>query len=151
MKKCEDDFDRRLTFNTVIAAVMSLMNQVIKFDDNSAEGRTVVFEALKISLQIMSPITPHICHELWKELGLGIIEESCWPEVDELALEKTSVEIAVQVNGKVRGKLTVPMNCRKEELIGIAEDADNIKKFLLEKSVNKIIHIPNKILNFVVV
>ena len=130
---------------------MSLINQVIKFDDDSAEGRAVVFEALKISLQIMSPITPHICHELWKELGLGIIEESCWPEIDELALEKTSVEIAVQVNGKVRGKLIVPMNCHKEELIGIAEDEDNIKKFLLDKSVNKIIHIPNKILNFVVV
>ena len=111
----------------------------------------MVFEALKISLQIMSPITPHVCHELWKELGLGVIEESCWPEVDELALEKTSVEIAVQVNGKVRGKLIVPMNCHKKELIEIAEDADNIKKFLLDKSVDKIIHIPNKILNFVVV
>ena len=151
LQKCEDDFDRRLTFNTVIAAVMSLINQVIKFEDDSAEGRAVVFEALKISLQIMSPITPHVCHELWKELGLGVIEESCWPEVDELALEKTSVEIAVQVNGKVRGKLIVPMNCRKKELIEIAEDADNIKKFLLDKSVDKIIHIPNKILNFVVV
>ena len=150
LKKCEDDFDRRLTFNTVIAAVMSLINQVIKFEDDSAEGRAIVFEALKISLQIMSPITPHICHELWKKLGLGIIEESRWPEIDKLALEKTSVEIAVQVNGKVRGKLTSPINCPKEELIGMAKEEDNIKKFLSEKSINKIIHVPNKILNFVV-
>ena len=150
LQKCEDDFGRRLTFNTVIAAVMSLINQVIKFDDDSAEGRAIVFEALKISLQIMSPITPHICHELWKKLGLGIIEESRWPEVDDLALEKTSVEIAVQVNGKVRGKLTSPINCPKEELIGMAKEEENIKKFLFDKSINKIIHVPNKILNFVV-
>ena len=150
LQKCEDDFGRRLTFNTVIAAVMSLINQVIKFDDDSAEGRAIVFEALKISLQIMSPITPHICHELWKRLGLGIIEESRWPEVDNLALEKTSVEIAVQVNGKVRGKLTSPINCPKEELIGMAKEEENIKKFLFDKSINKIIHVPNKILNFVV-
>ncbi|MDC2963893.1 leucine--tRNA ligase [Gammaproteobacteria bacterium] len=150
LQKCEDDFDRRLTFNTVIAAVMSLINQVIKFDDDSAEGRAIVFEALKISLQVMSPITPHICHELWKKLGLGIIEESRWPEIDKLALEKTSVEIAVQVNGKVRGKLISPINCPKEELIGMAKQEDNIKKFLFNKSISKIIHVPNKILNFVV-
>ena len=150
LQKCEDDFGRRLTFNTVIAAVMSLINQVIKFDDDSAEGRAIVFEALKISLQIMSPITPHICHELWKRLGLGIIEESRWPEVDNLALEKTSVEIAVQVNGKVRGKLTSPINCPKEELIVMAKEEENIRKFLFDKSINKIIHVPNKILNFVV-
>ena len=150
LQKCEDDFDRRLTFNTVIAAVMSLINQVVKFDDDSAEGRAIVFEALKISLQIMSPITPHICHELWKKLGLGIIEESRWPEVDNLALEKTSVEIAVQVNGKVRGKLTSPINCPKEELIVMAKEEENIRKFLFDKSINKIIHVPNKILNFVV-
>ena len=150
LQKCEDDFDRRLTFNTVIAAVMSLINQVVKFDDDSAGGRAIVFEALKISLQIMSPITPHICHELWKRLGLGIIEESRWPKIDKLALEKTSVEIAVQVNGKVRGKLTSPINCPKEELIGMAKEEDNIKKFLFDKSINKIIHVPNKILNFVV-
>ena len=150
LQKCEDDFDRRLTFNTVISAVMSLINQVIKFDDDSAEGRAIVFEALKISLQVMSPITPHICHELWKKLGLGIIEESRWPEIDKLALEKTSVEIAVQVNGKVRGKLISPINCPKEELIGMAKQEDNIKKFLFNKSINKIIHVPNKILNFVV-
>jgi len=149
LKKCEDDFQRRLAFNTVIAAVMSLVNQVIKYNDDSDQGRSVVREALQVIIQIMAPITPHICHDLWKKMGLGNIEDSDWIEVEESALEKTVVEIVVQVNGKVRGRLNASPDESEDELVSMAKNQQNIGKFLVEKEIRKVIHVPNKIINFV--
>ena len=150
LAKCEDDFGRRLAFNTVVAAVMSLMNQVAKFEDSSGQGRAVVHEALTAAVLIMSPITPHICHTLWQMLGLGDIEIADWLPVDEGALEKSVVELAVQVNGKLRGKVELSPDAEQDESVRVARLQENVEKYLIDKTIRKIIYVPNKILNFVV-
>jgi leucyl-tRNA synthetase len=150
LQKCEDDYDRRLAFNTVVAAVMSLQNQVIKFDDDSEQGRAVKREALKAAVLIMSPIAPHVCHVLWQAMGLGDIEQAEWTAVDEDALEKSSVELAVQVNGKVRGKIDAPVDAAEDVVVELARKQENVEKFIEGNTIRKIIYLPNKILNFVV-
>lgn len=150
LAKCEDDFGRRLAFNTVVAAVMSLMNQVAKFEDRSGQGRAVVHEALTAAVLIMSPITPHICHALWRMLGLGDIESADWLPVDKSALEKSVIELAVQVNGKLRGKVELSPDADQDEASRVARLQDNVEKFLIDKTIRKTIYVPNKILNFVV-
>ena len=150
LAKCEDDYGRRLAFNTVVAAVMSLMNQVIKFEDDSPQGQAVVREALTVAVLAMSPITPHVCHLLWEQLGLGAIEDADWLPVDESALVKTSVELVVQVNGKVRGKLEVAVDAGEDAVVELARGSENVEKFLVGKTIRKVIYVPNKILNFVV-
>ena len=150
LAKCEDDYGRRLAFNTVVAAVMSLMNQVIKFEDDSPQGQAVVREALTVAVLAMSPITPHVCHLLWEQLGLGAIEDADWLPVDESALVKTSVELVVQVNGKVRGKLEVAVDAGEDAVVELARGNENVEKFLVDKTIRKVIYVPNKILNFVV-
>ena len=150
LAKCEDDYGRRLAFNTVVAAVMSLMNQVIKFEDDSPQGQAVVREALTVAVLAMSPITPHACHLLWEQLGLGAIEDADWLPVDESALVKTSVELVVQVNGKVRGKLEVTVDAGEDAVVEMARGNENVEKFLVDKTIRKVIYVPNKILNFVV-
>lgn len=150
LAKCEDDYGRRLAFNTVVAAVMSLINQVLKFDDESPQGRAVVREALTTAVIVMSPIIPHAAHQLWHRLGLGKLEDATWPEVDESALEKFSVEIPVQVNGKMRGKVEVAPDASEDGVVAAAREIDNVEKFLADKSIRKIIYVPEKILNFVV-
>ena len=150
LAKCEDDFGRRLAFNTVVAAVMSLMNQVTKFEDSSGQGRAVVQEALTAAVLIMSPITPHICHSLWQMLGLGDIEIADWLPVDQSALEKSVVELAVQVNGKLRGKVELSPDAEQDEAVRVARLQENVEKYLIDKTIRKTIYVPNKILNFVV-
>ena len=150
LAKCEDDFGRRLAFNTVVAAVMSLMNQVTKFEDSSGQGRAVVHEALTVAVLIMSPITPHICHTLWQMLGHGDIEIADWLPVDQSALEKSVVELAVQVNGKLRGKVELSPDAEQDEAVSVARLQENVEKYLIDKTIRKTIYVPNKILNFVV-
>jgi leucyl-tRNA synthetase len=150
LAKCEDDFGRRMAFNTVVAAVMSLMNKVTKFKDPSEQGRAVLHEALSSVVMIMSPITPHICHKLWAMLGHESLEMAEWPCVDESALEKPVVELAVQVNGKLRGKVDLKPNATQDEAVRVARQEGNVEKFLDDKSIRKIVYVANRILNFVV-
>jgi leucyl-tRNA synthetase len=150
LAKCEDDFDRRLAFNTVIAAVMTLMNHVLKFEDDSPQGQAVVREALNAAVLIMSPITPHACHALWQELGNGAIEDALWIPVDKDALEKSVVDLIVQVNGKLRGKVEVAPDASEDDVVRVAREQENVEKFVADKTIRKIIYVPNKILNFVV-
>lgn len=150
LAKAEDDFGRRLAFNTVISAVMSMMNQVNKLEDTSAQARSVVREALGIAVLAMSPITPHLCHSLWEALYGEALEDAEWPEVDESALEKSVVEIVIQVNGKVRGRLEAAPDSPQAELEAMAHELENVEKYITDKTVRKVIHVPNKLLNFVV-
>ena len=150
LAKCEDDFERRLAFNTVVAAAMSLMNQIAKFEDKSPQGVAVVREALSIAILVMSPIIPHVCHELWQRLGNGKLEEAEWFRVDELALQKTIVELVVQVGGKMRGKVELAPDAGEKEAVLAAREVANVQKYLVDRSIRKIIYVPNKILNFVV-
>ena len=150
LTRATDEYDRRLSFNTVVAAVMSLMNQLNRFEDTSAQGRAVVEEALTIAVLVMSPITPHICHQLWWKLKQESLDDALWMEVDEQALEKRIVEIVVQINGKLRGKLEVLPDTHRDELEALAMQIPNIQNHMEGKEIRKVIHVPNRIFNFVV-
>ncbi len=150
LAKAEDDYGRRLAFNTVVSATMSLMNEVGKLDVKTDQDRAVVGEALEAAVLVLSPITPHLSHTLWERMKGESLEDAEWPAVDESALEKTSVEIVVQVNGKVRAKLEVAPGADKDSLEQLARENENVSRFMEGKTVRKLIHVPDKLLNFVV-
>ncbi len=109
IKKVGDDVGRRYTFNTAIAANMELLNEIGKFSDESDRGRALIQEALEASVLMLSPIVPHVAQVLWASLGHeGQIIDARWPEADDSALVQDSVPLIVQVNGKMRGKISVP-------------------------------------------
>ena len=112
--------------------------------------KSSVSEAINTILISLSPITPHITHSLWNQLGNEeAIINVTWPEPDESLLEKKSVEIAIQINGKLRGRITVDSNLSQKEIEKLAQKQENIKKYIENKDVKKVIYIENKILNIV--
>ena len=149
--KVSDDIGRRQTFNTAIAAVMELMNKLTKASLESEQDRTVMAEALSAVVRMLYPITPHICFELWQALGNeSNIDTAEWVKADEAAMVEDEKLIVVQVNGKVRGKVTVPATSSEEEIKAAAKADPNVAKFLDGKEILKEIYIPLKMLNFVV-
>jgi len=149
--KVSDDIGRRQTFNTAIAAVMELMNKLTKASLESDQDRAVMAEALSAVVRMLYPITPHICFELWKALGNeSNIDTSEWVKADKAAMVEDEKLIVVQVNGKVRGKVTVPATSSEEEIKAAAKADPNVAKFLDGKEILKEIYIPLKMLNFVV-
>ncbi len=151
LAKVTDDTERRQTFNTAIAAIMELSNAIGRFQDVSEQGRAVMQEALEAAVLLLSPIVPHICHQLWHHLGHDqAVIQAAWPKVDETALIRTSVEIVVQVNGKVRAKIEVAADADKDTLLHLALAEENVQKHIGDKTIRKHIAVPNKLLNIVV-
>jgi len=149
--KVSDDIGRRYTFNTAVAAVMELMNALAKFKDGSAQGRAVMKESLQSIILLLSPIVPHITHELWDILGgNSSLLDHAWPKVDESALEKDNLQIIVQVNGKLRSRIEVPASASKDEIEAAAINDENVKRFTDDKQVIKVIVVPGKLVNIVV-
>ena len=149
--KVSDDIGRRQTFNTAIAAVMELMNKLTKASLESDQDRAVMAEALSAVVRMLYPITPHICFELWQALeNESNIDTAEWVKADEAAMVEDEKLIVVQVNGKVRGKVTVPATSSEEEIKAAAKADPNVAKFLDGKEILKEIYIPLKMLNFVV-
>lgn len=150
--KVKKDYGERQTFNTAIAAVMELSNDISKLADRqSAQGLAVEREALESAILLLSPIVPHITHTLWKTLGhVEDVLDASWPAVDEAALVRSSVEIVIQINGKVRGKLEVAIDADQQALQTQALQQENVLRFMEGKPVRKVIHVPNKIINIVV-
>ena len=149
--KVSDDIGRRQTFNTAIAAVMELMNKLTKASLESDQDRAIMAEALSAVVRMLYPITPHICFELWQALGNeSNIDTAEWVKADEAAMVEDEKLIVVQVNGKVRGKVTVPTTSSEEEIKAAAKADPNVAKFLDGKEILKEIYIPLKMLNFVV-
>ncbi len=151
IKKVTDDYGRRQTFNTAIAAIMELLNEVSKLSDKSnGQGLAVEREALCSAVQLLSPIVPHITHELWQELKqTSALVDSDWPSVDENALTRSSITIVAQVNGKVRAKMDVPPDADKETLERLALGHENVQKFIDGKMIRKVIVVPGKLVNVV--
>ncbi|MDH5191618.1 MAG: leucine--tRNA ligase [Gammaproteobacteria bacterium] len=151
LNKVTDDISRRFTFNTAIAAVMELCNVLSKFEDNSEQGRAVMQEALEAVVLLLSPIVPHITHTLWQALGHSdaVIDVS-WPKSDESALVKDTIELVVQVNGKLRGKIAVPVEASKAEIETQAQADENVLRFIEGKEIRKIIVVPGRLVNIVV-
>jgi len=138
-------------FNTAIAAVMELMNALAKFNDATPQGRAVTQEALELVVVTLSPIVPHICHGLWLELGhsTALIDES-WPKPDTTALEQETLEIVVQVNGKLRGRIHIGAKASEDQARVAALGDEGIQKWLEGKPVRKFIYVPGKLVNVVV-
>jgi leucyl-tRNA synthetase len=152
IEKITDDYGRRQTFNTAIAAVMELMNAYGKVDGDDVVTRSVRQEVLENVTLLLSPIVPHICQALWAELRIdGVIEDATWPSEDQSAMVQDEVELVVQVNGKLRGSITVAKTMAKEAIEQHAIAQPFVQKFLEDgATVRKIIVVPNKLVNIVV-
>ena len=149
--KVSDDIGRRQTFNTAIAAVMELMNKLTRAPLESEQDRAVMSEALSAVVRMLYPITPHICFELWKVLGNeSNIDHAEWVKADEAAMVEDEKLIVVQVNGKVRGKVTVAADADEETVKTVAFADENVKKFTDNTQIVKVIYVPGKLLNVVV-
>ena len=144
------DFER-LQFNTVISTTMKIFNTLTKLTiDNEAEVY-LIREGMEILLRLLSPITPHIIHQLWSLLGFGMdILESSWPKPDSKALQTAKFELIVQINGKLRSRIQVPTKASKELIKKIALNQENVQHHLMNKKIKKVIIVPKKFINIVV-
>jgi leucyl-tRNA synthetase len=151
IRKVNDDIGRRYKFNTAVAAAMELLNSIKRFDDACDAGRSVVREALDAIVLVLSPVVPHICHELWHALGheSAPVNEQ-WPAFDESALAQDMVEIVVQVNGKLRGRISVAADADSDSISEIALADANVKRFVADKTIRKTIVVPGRLVNVVV-
>ena len=148
--KVTDDIGRRNTFNTAIAAIMELMNHLSKAKLASAEDQVIMQESIRAVVLMLTPITPHLCHHLWNLIGNGgTVEEASWPTLDESALVEDEKLIIVQVNGKVRSKITVSATASKEDIEALGLADETVTRFIEGKTIRKIIYIPGKLLNIV--
>jgi leucyl-tRNA synthetase len=149
--KVNDDFGRRLSFNTAIASAMELLNAVGKFDDMTDQGRAVRHEAFETLVLVLNPITPHICHALWQALGhRDSLLDRPWPKADPAALVKAEVTLAVQVNGKLRGTIEVAVDAPRERIEAAALAHAEVAKYVAGAVPKKIVIVPGKIVNIVV-
>lgn len=149
--KVTDDIGRRQTFNTAIAAVMELMNKLARAPQDSEQDRALLQEALLAVVRVLYPFTPHICFSLWQTLGgEGDVDTAPWPQADEQAMIEDSKLVVVQVNGKVRGKITVPADSTEEYVRERAGQEHLVAKYLDGVTVRKVIYVPGKLLNLVV-
>jgi leucyl-tRNA synthetase len=151
LAKVTDDLGRRRVFNTAIAAVMELMNSLARFDDRSVQGRAIVQETLELVVQMLAPIVPHACHALWKALGHhDPLIDRTWPKPDPEALVLDVLEIVLQVNGKLRGRVGIPADA-SEELIRTTALADpHVQKWIEGKPIRKVVVVKGKLVNVVV-
>jgi leucyl-tRNA synthetase len=151
IQRVSDDYGRRQQFNTAIAAVMELINLLGKFDESSAAAIAVRREALDSALLLLSPIVPHITQALWQRLGhTGLIVDAGWPGVDERALQRDTVELVVQVNGKMRGKIEVARDADEATVKRLARDNDNVARFIAGQTELKTVVVPGRLVNIVV-
>ena len=149
--KVSDDFERRQTFNTAIAAVMALCNTLARLPSDDSQARAVRQEGLQAAVLLLAPVVPHIGHHLWRQLGgCGDLTYAAWPAVDASALARDSLEIVVQVNGKVRARMEVAADAKREALEAAALAQDNARRFIDGKTVRKVIVVPGKLVNIVV-
>ncbi len=151
IRKVSDDYTRRHSFNTAIAALMELLNHLVKFSDTGEQGRAVRHEAFEAIVLLLNPITPHISHALWQVLGHAeeLLEDVPFPQVDTSALARDAVTLAVQVNGKLRATIEMAPDASREaaEAAALAEPA--IARLLEGQTVRKVIVVPGKIVNIV--
>jgi len=149
--KVTHDLGRRRTFNTAIAAIMELMNALGRSEDRSPQGRAIMQEALEVVVLMLSPVVPHACHALWRELGhAGAVVDARWPEPDARALERDSVEVIVQVNGKLRGRVTVPAGADEATVREAALADANVQRFMEGRPLRRFVYVPGKLANVVV-
>jgi leucyl-tRNA synthetase len=150
IKKVSEDVDGRFHFNTAIAAIMELVNAIYAFKPRQ-ENPGVLREALETVVSLLNPFVPHICEELWLSLGhQQSVEASGWPRWDESALVTEEIALVVQVNGKVRGKITVAVDADSQSIEAEALSESNVQRFIAGKQLRKVIVVPGRLINIVV-
>lgn len=152
IKKVTNDIETRFNFNTAISTMMELVNALYAYKEAAKEPNAgLVYEAISDLIKMMSPFVPHITEELWRGAidANSSVHEQSWPEFDEEALKVDNVEIVLQVNGKVRGRLTVPAEATKEELEKIAMADANVQAHIGDATVRKVICVPDRLVNIV--
>ncbi len=143
--KVTDDIDRRFVFNTPVAAVMELVNAISASPDDPASRF-----AVETAVSLIQPYAPHVAEELWSALGHSRLWEEPWPVADESMLQRDTIELVIQVNGKVRDRMTVAAGLPKEELIALAKSSERVQAYLDGKEPRQVIVVPDKLVNFVV-
>ena len=148
LKQACFDYQRH-QFNTVVSACMKMVNTLYRLGENDAD-RALLREGLGAVVQLLAPIAPHITHRLWRDLGYGDeVLASRWPEADEQALQQENLLYVVQVNGKVRAKIQVPADAGRDEIEAAAQADENVRKFIGDAKVRKVILVPSKLVNIV--
>ena len=151
LTKVTDDLGRRRSFNTAIAAVMELLNTVGRFTDQSPQGRAVLQEAFEVIVISLSPMTPHVCHVLWHALGHdAALIDTVWPAIDSAALVQATMTLVVQVNGKLRGQITLAADADEASVRSTALADVQVMKFVGTAQPKKIVVVPRKLVNIVV-
>jgi len=151
IKKVTEDVGGRFSFNTAISSIMELVNELYKYKELEDANQAFMEKAIETLVVILSPFTPHICEEMWEGLGYTeSLKDVAWPAYDEAALVKDTIEIVVQINGKVKEKLNVSNNLSREDLEKEALSNDKVKALVEGKNVVKVIAVPNKLVNIVV-
>ncbi|URJ27885.1 leucine--tRNA ligase [Candidatus Blochmannia vicinus (nom. nud.)] len=151
IEKVTDDIDRRQSFNTALAAIMKLVNELYSAPKKSMQDRVVLQEALLVIVRLLYPFTPHISFILWKALGgLEDIDYATWPTVDAQAIINDRTLIIVQINGKMRHKIYVPLNSDKNVVYKLLEAENVLNKYLIGKKINNMIYVPNRVINIII-
>jgi leucyl-tRNA synthetase len=151
LKKVTEDLNEKFGFNTAISSLMELINEMYKYKELENRNDAVIKEGIETIITILAPFAPHIGEELWKMIGKdSSIFDISWPKYDESSLVKDEVEVVVQVNGKVRGKLNIGANLSKEEMEEVALNDEKIKPLVEGKTIVKVIAVPKKLVNIVV-
>ena len=147
--KVSDDIERRQTFNTAIAAIMELSNHLLKAPSENEQDRAILQEGIEAVVLMLTPITPHISHELWQALGHDNVHIAPWPQADNAAMVEAEKLIIVQVNGKLRAKITVAADASKDTVEALGQADSNVQNFIDGKTIRKVIYVPGKLLNIV--
>ncbi|NUT75780.1 leucine--tRNA ligase [Pseudomonas sp. C1C7] len=150
IKQASHDVGQNHKFNTAIAQVMTLMNVLEKAAQATEQDRALVQEGLEAVTLLLAPITPHISHELWHRLGhAGAVIDAAWPAVDDSALVQDSLQLVIQVNGKLRGQIDMPASATREEIEAAARANENVLRFVDGLTIRKVIVVPGKLVNIV--
>ena len=141
---------RRFTFNTAIAANMEILNDLFKFHEDSDQGRAVRQETLELIVLMLAPIMPHVCQKLWNILGKeSVLMDESWPEIDDSALVQCKIQMMIQINGKLRGKVDVAIDASDDDVKALAMDNENVQGFLTDLTVRKVIVVKGRLINIV--
>ena len=151
VKKVTEDAGGRFNFNTAISSIMELVNEIYKYKDNKNINEGLLKAAIENLVKVLSPFTPHVCEEMWEILGhTEPVYSESWPAFDEAALVKDEVEIVIQVNGKLKGKMMVANGLSREEQEQIVINREEMAALIGEKNVVKVVSVPGKLVNIVV-
>ncbi len=148
--KVSDDLERRLSFNTAIAACMDLLNQVQRLEPHTQADKQVVRDSLQHLILLLAPMVPHICQALWQHMGgNGLCMDAAWPKADTSILERPEITLMIQINGKIRGKITLPKDSLKEDIEQAALAQEDIARLMQGKRLKQSILVPGKLLSLV--